>query len=275
MRGNSLVPVGRVDPRPAALDRLGRRAVDGAEPRVVMPVQQRGRRRHQLGADIVEDLPGPAQVEHLGFGVRVLGPSSAARIAHTCLPSARRPRKTAFSGGLSPSLAALPSTAWPPEISTWLRRSTRNSKGVGPSGHRAASTSVRSSVGAVRADAGQQRHVAQLKPCLVRSSLGFRAADVQQPVTELKGVDLGGVDAHQLAAANDAQHDVGQVPRRTAGFLRADFAFGEREPGVGCQRRSSIISTTLGVCRRYAQQPARGLRRDTTVESAPDWRSRC
>jgi hypothetical protein len=46
------------------------------------------------------------------------GPSSAARIPHTCLPSLSRPRNTAFSGGLAARLAALPRTTRPSAIST-------------------------------------------------------------------------------------------------------------------------------------------------------------
>ena len=68
-----LVTIGRVDPRPAGLDRLCRCAIDRAEARVVMPIQQCGGRRDELCADVVEDLPGPAQVEHLGFGVGIIG----------------------------------------------------------------------------------------------------------------------------------------------------------------------------------------------------------
>ena len=63
-----------------------------------------------------------------------------------------------LSGGLSPSLAALPSTTRPSATSTWLRGSTRSSAA---SAHPAvaASTSVRNCIGAVGADARQQRDV--------------------------------------------------------------------------------------------------------------------
>ena len=61
----------------------------------------------------------------------------------------------------------------------------------------------------------------------------IRAADVQQSVTVLKGIDFGRVHPHQLAAADDAEHDIGQVPRRAADFLGGDLAFGEGEPGIG------------------------------------------
>ncbi len=154
------------------------------------------------------------------------GPSSAARIAHTCRPSASRPRKTAFSGGLSPSLAALPSTTWPPEISTWLRRSTRSSSASAqPADRRRRRRCAARRRGRRRRGTAAGRCAAEILPA--RSSLGVRAADVEQPVTELQGVDLGVVDAQQLAVADDAEHDVGQVPRRAADLLGRDLPFGD------------------------------------------------
>ena len=192
--GKLLVPVERVDARPAALDRLGRRTVDRAEPRVVMPIQQRGGRRDQLCADVVEDLPGAAQVEHLGFGVRVVGflqrganrPHVPA-VGHAAKEHGVLRWLVAQLGGLTEyHLAAGDQDLVAPV--------DPQQQGVGPSGDGGVDVGAQR-VGAVGTDSGQQRDVTELEPA--PSSLGFRAADVQQPVTELQCVDLGVVDAQQ------------------------------------------------------------------------------
>ncbi len=264
--------VGRVDPRPAGLDRLGRRAVDGAEPRAVMPIQQRGGGRNQLRADVVEDLARPGAGRAPRFRRAESSGASSARANRPHVPAvgACRPRNTAFSGGLSPSLAALPSTTRPPEISTWLRRSTRSSRASGQPAT-AASMSVRS-VSArsapTRDSSGTLRSRERRRPIAHRSA--FRAADVQQPVAELQGVDLAG---RRRAAASPLRTTPStmsvQVPRRAADLLRARPRVRRCANPASGVSRSSIISTTLGVCVAMpSSRPA--VSEVTTVESAPD-----
>ena len=162
MRGKLLVAVDRVDPRPAALDRLGRRTVDRAEPRVVMPIQQRGGRRHELRADVVEDLPGAAQVEHLGFGVRIVGPlQRGANRPH--VPTVGEPAEehgvlrwlVAQLGGLAEHHLAAGDQHLVAPVDP-------QHQGVGPSGDRRVDVGAQR-VGAVGAHSGQQRDVAQLR----------------------------------------------------------------------------------------------------------------
>ena len=227
--------VGRVDPRPAGLDRLGRRTVDGAEPCVVVPVQQRGRRRHQLGADVVEDLPGPAQVEHLGFGVRVLGPlQRGADPPH--MPAVGEAAEE--HGVLRRLVAELGGRCRAPPD---RRRSAPGCAGrpaaAAASGHPAfaASTSVRSSSARSAPMRDSSGTLRSWNP-VVRSSLGFRAADVQQPVTELEGVDLGGVDTHAVRRCEPrpARCRSGAAANRRLPW-RSTSRSASREPGVGCQ----------------------------------------
>ena len=115
-------------------------------------------------------------------------------------------------------------------------------------------------------------------PCSASSAAliasAVRAADVQQPVAELDRVDLG--RRRRAAAARRA-------PRRAR--CRPGAAASRRPPSRSTSRsaianpasgvsRSSIISTTLGVgVAMPSSRPA--VSDDTTMESAPDCRSRC
>jgi len=183
-------------------------------------------------------------------------------------PSARR-ENTAFSGGLSPSLA--------PAQHGLTARDQHLVAPVDPQHQRIGHAASRPRRPCAARRRGPRRCGTAAARCavespIVGSSLRFRASDVQQPVTELKRIDLGSVDAHQVAARTTPSTDVGQVAWRTACLLRGDFAFGKREPGI----RSVVVpsSRQRSVCVAMpSSRPA--VSDDTTVESAPDWRSRC
>ena len=175
--------VGRVDARPATLDRLGRRTVDRAEPRVVMPIQQGGGRRDQLRADVVEDLPGAAQVEHLGFGVRVVGAlQRGANRPHvpTVGHAAEEHRVLRW---LVPQLGGLTEHHLAAGDQHLVAPVHPQQQGVGPSGDGRVDVGAQR-VGAVGTDSGQQRDVTKLETCRVIARLprcGCTAAGHRAP----------------------------------------------------------------------------------------------
>ena len=131
-------------------------------------------------------------------------------------------------------------------------------KGIGPAGHRRVDVGAQR-VGAVGTDTGQQRHIAQLRrTSTVRSSLGFRAADVQQPVAEFERVDLRVVDAQQLPPRTTPSTMSGLCRGEPPTSLVSTSRSAMANPGI---RRQQVFHH-LDNARRlygYAQQPARGL----------------
>ena len=251
--------VDRVDPRPAGLDRLGRRPVDGAEPGAVVPVQQRGRRGHQLRADVVEDLSrrGAGRAPRVSR-VGILG--ALQRAAHrphvpAVLEAAEEHRVlgglVAERGGAAEHHPAVGDQHLVARVDPQQQR-------VGPAGDGGVDVGAQR-VGAVGTDAGQQRHVAQLErrgPFAHRSGSALRMYSSRSPSS--RASTFGIVDAHQLPVAHHTEHDVGQVPRRAADLLGLDLAFGDREPGVRGQQVLHHLDHARRL-RRDAEQPARRL----------------
>ena len=256
--GKLLVAVDRVDPRPAALDRLGRRAVDRAEPGVVVPIQQRGGRRDQLGADVVEDRAR-----------RGAGRAPRSRRAGPRAPPARRGSPTRAcrrrGGRGRPRSPAACRPAWRPGRAPPGRR--RSAPGcAGPpaaAGRRPSRRSRRRRRCAARRR-GRRRPGTAAGRCAARKSATVIARRPRCGCTA--------AGRRVSSASTSGSSTRSSFPSRTTPSTMSDRCRGEpptslgltsrsamREPGVGGQQVFHHLDDARGL-RRDAEQPACGLR---------------
>ena len=277
MRGNSSWPLtGLTRDQPPLIGLVGD-TVDRAEPRAVVPIQQRGRRRHQLRADVVEDRrrPGAGRAPRTRRRDPRAPPARRGPPTRACRRRAgrgtprARPACRPVLGGLAEHHPAVGDQHLVAPVDPQQQR-------VGPAGRprrrcRCAARRRgrrRPATAAGRCAAGTSSR----RAALIGRRSALRMYSSRSPSSSAS--TSGASTRSSLPVAHHAEHDVGQVPRRAADLLGArPRARRSRIPRRGSAGPPSSRRRSASSSRCRAAGPRSPT--DTTVESAPDCRSRC